>query len=114
MVYSVFILLLAALGLCFEKAFSSCSKQGLLSSCVRASRCGGFSYCGARALGCVGLGRCGTCAPECGLNGCGAWASLPHGVWNLLRPGIEPVSPASAGDSLLQDHQGKSLGFFLR
>ena len=33
------------------KLFSSCGKQGLLSSCgVWASHCGGFSYCGAWAL----------------------------------------------------------------
>ena len=36
-------LFLALLGLCSCAAFSSCSKQGLLSSCsVRASHCGGF------------------------------------------------------------------------
>lgn len=35
---------LAALGLCnHPQAFSSCPEQGLLSSCVRASPCGGFS-----------------------------------------------------------------------
>ena len=43
---------MAALGLsCCSWALSSCSEQGLLSSCgARASRYGGFS-CGARALG---------------------------------------------------------------
>ena len=35
---------------------SSCPKRELLSSCdVRASHCGGFSYCGARALGHAGF-----------------------------------------------------------
>ena len=30
----------------------------------------------------------------CGLSRCGTWAWLPCGMWHLLRPGIEPVSPA--------------------
>ena len=35
--------------------FSSCGKQGLLSSCsVRASHCGGFFCCGAQAIGHMG------------------------------------------------------------
>ena len=34
------------------RLFSSSGKRGLLSGRgVRASRCGGFSYCGAQALG---------------------------------------------------------------
>ena len=46
-------LFLAALGLrCCVRAFSSCGERGLLCSCdARASHCGGFSYCGARAVG---------------------------------------------------------------
>ena len=37
--------------------------HGLLLSCsVWVSHCGGFSYCGAQALGCVGFSRCGTWA----------------------------------------------------
>ena len=41
------------LGLCCcMRAFSSCGKQALPSSCgVQASHCGGFSYCRAQALG---------------------------------------------------------------
>ena len=40
-------------------AFSSCSEQGLLSSCgAWASHCGGFTCCGARALGYSGFGSC--------------------------------------------------------
>ena len=46
-------LFLAALGLrCCARAFSSCGEQGLLFHCsARASCCGGFSCCGARAPG---------------------------------------------------------------
>ena len=40
--------------------FSSCGKQGLLSSCrTWASHCCGFSGWGTWALGCPGFGRCG-------------------------------------------------------
>ena len=38
----------------------------------------------------------------------GAWAELPHGMWNLLRPGIEPMSPAVAGRFLTSGPAGKS------
>ena len=31
------------------------------------------------------------------LNKCGTWAQLLRGMWDLPRPGIEPVSPALAG-----------------
>ena len=49
-------LLLALMGFhCCPRAFSSCSERELLPRCcTRASHCGGFSCCGARALGLVG------------------------------------------------------------
>ena len=31
------------------------------------------------------------------LSNCGSWAQLLHGIWDLPRPGLEPVSPALAG-----------------
>ena len=43
----------------------------------------------------------------------GAQAELPHGTWNLLRPGIEPVSPALAGGFFITGPPGKS-GDFLK
>ena len=43
--------------------FSSRGEQGLLSSAVQASPCGGFSCCRARALGHAGLSSCGMGAP---------------------------------------------------
>ena len=57
LLYLIFIyftfLFLAVLGLhCCMQSFSSCSKQGLLSSYnTWASHCGVFFYCGAQALG---------------------------------------------------------------
>ena len=53
----------------------------------------------------------------------GAWASVlvaqglscPHSVWNLPRPGIEPMFPILAGGFLTTGPPGKSQGgYFLR
>ena len=89
---------LAVLGLCcYTWAFSSCSKQGLLSSCgARASHCGGFSCCGAQALGHVGSV----------VVGCTGLVALWH--VKFPRPGVEPMSPALAGGFLTTGPPGKS------
>ena len=65
---------------------------------------GGFSCCRAWALGMWAsvvvscrLSSCGSLALEHRLSNCGAWAQLLHSMWDLPRPGIEPVSPALAG-----------------
>ena len=52
-IYLFIYLFLAVLGLrCCARASSSCGERGLLFPCgVQASHCGGFSCCGARALG---------------------------------------------------------------
>ena len=47
-------------------------------------------------------------ALELGLSSCGAWAEFPHGLWDLPRPGVEPVSPALAGGFLSSAPPGKS------
>ena len=71
--------------------------QRLLFSCdSRASQRSGVSHCGARALGCVGF------------SSCSAWAQLPHGTWDLPRPGIELMSPELAGGFLTTGPLGKS------
>ena len=65
---------MAALDLrCCARVFSSCGAQ--------ASHCGGFSCCGAWALGAwasvvvaCGLSSCGSQALERRLSSCGAWA----------------------------------------
>ena len=44
-----------------------------------------------------------------GLSSCDAWAWLPHGTWDLLRPGIEPMPPALADRFLTTGPPGKSL-----
>ena len=54
----------------------------------------GFSSCGSRAL-------------ECGLGSCGTQAQLLCGMWDLPRPGLEPVFPALAGRFLITVPPGK-------
>ena len=48
----------------------------------------------------------------CRLSSCGAWAQLLWGMWNLPRPGIEPMSPALAGGFLFTVPPGKSYILF--
>ena len=85
-----------------------------------ASHCGGLSCCGAWALGVQasvvaarGLSSCGLRALERRLSSCGARPQLLHGMWDLPRSGIEPVSPALAGELLTTVPPGKSLDIFL-
>ena len=77
----------------------------------------GSSFCRARALGAwasvvivCGLSSCDSWALEHRLNSCGTWAQLLCSRWNLTGPGIETVSPASAGRFLSTAPQEKSLG----
>ena len=83
---------------------------------ARASRCGGFSCCRARALGARtsvvvahGLRSCDLRALEHRLSSCGARAYLLRGMWDLPGPGVEPVSPALASGFLTTVPPGKSL-----
>ena len=79
-----------------------------------ASHCGGFSCCGARPLGARTsvvvarvLSSCGLRALELRLSSCGTRAQLLCSMWDLPRPGIEPMSPALAGGFLTTALQGK-------
>ena len=58
------------------------------------SRCADFSSCGSWAL-------------EHRLSSCGTRAQLFHGMWDLPRPGLEPVSSALAGRFLTTVPPGK-------
>ena len=82
---------------------------------ARASHCGGFSCCGARALGvwvsvvaACGLSSCGSWALERRLSSCGVWAWLLCDMWDLPGPGLKPVSRALAGGFLTTVPPGKS------
>ena len=43
------------------------------------------------------------------LSNCGSWAQLLHGMWDLHRPGLEPMSPALAGRFSTTAPPGKPL-----
>ena len=74
------------LGLRFcARAFSSCGKRGPLFIMVR----GPLTI----AASLVAEHRLQTRR----LNSCGSRAQLLRGMWDLPRPGLEPVSPALAG-----------------
>jgi len=49
-----------------------------------------------------------------GFGGYGAWAKLPHSMWNLPGPEIEPaVSPALAEGSLTTRPPGKINNIYI-
>ena len=109
---------LAVLGLCCcVRAFSSCSEWGLLFIVVRglltvlASLIAEhrLQVCGLQQLWHVGFSSCGSWALEHRLSSCGTWAQLLHGMWDLPRPGVEPMSPALASRFLATAPPGKPL-----
>ena len=55
-----------------------------------------------------GLSSCGSQALERRLGSCGARAWLLCSMWDLPRPGLEPMSPALAGEFLTSVPPGKS------
>ena len=82
------------------------ASEGYSSLQCAASHCGGFSCCGARALG----ARASVVVAR-GLSSCGARASLLRSMWNLPRAGLKPMSPSLAGGFLTTAPPGKSLVF---
>ena len=77
---------MAVLGLCFcARAFSSCSKQGPLFIAVRGPLTSAASLAAEHRL------------QTRRLSSCGSRAQLLRGMWDLPRPGLEPLSPALAG-----------------
>ena len=67
------------------RAFSSCGEQGPLFIAVP------------RPLTIVASPVAEHGLQTCRLSNCGSWAQLLRGMWDLPRPGLEPVSPALAG-----------------
>ena len=85
-IYLFIYLFLAVLGLCFcVRAFSSCGKWGPLFIAVHGPLTVAASLVAEHRLQ---MRR---------LSNCGSRAQLLHGMWDLPRPGPEPVSPALAG-----------------
>ena len=77
---------MAVLGLRFwVRAFSSCGERGPLFIAVRRPLTIAASPVGEHRLQ---MRR---------LSNCGSRAQLLRGMWDLPRPGLEPVSPALAG-----------------
>ena len=74
------------LGLRFcARAFSSCGKWGPLFIAVRGPLTVAASLVAEHSL------------QTCRLSSCGSRTQLLRGMWDLPRPGLEPVSPALAG-----------------
>ena len=82
------------LGFCCRSLFSGCG--------VQASHCGGFSCCGAWAIG-----------QEGSVAVVHAWASLLHSVCSLPGPGIELMSLALSGGFFTPEPPGKPLNYVL-
>ena len=77
---------MAVLGLRFcARAFSNCGKWGPLFIAVRRSLTIAASLVAEHRL------------QTRRISNCGSRAQPLHGMWDLPRPGLEPVSPALAG-----------------
>ena len=88
---------MAGLGLRFcARAFSSCGKRGPLFIAVH----GPLTIVAEHRLQ---MHR---------LSNCGSRAQLLHGMWDLPRPGLEPVSSALAGRFSTTVPPGKPCRFF--
>ena len=72
-----------------------------------------FSSCVPSLLGCSLLIVVASLVAEHGFSICGARALLPCSMWDLLGPGIEPVSSALAGRFLTTGPPAKSLALIL-
>ena len=92
---------MAVLGLRFcARAFSICGKWGSLFIVVRGPLIFAASLVAEHRLQ---MRR---------LSNCGSRAQLLCGMWDLPRPGLEPVSPALAGRFSTTAPPGKPLVFF--
>ena len=94
----------------FSLQWLSCCGAGALGVWASVVVARGLSSCGTRALECR-LSSCGSWAVEHRLSSCGARAQLLRSMWDLPRPGLEPVSPALAGRFLTTAPPGKPHGY---
>ena len=101
-IYLFLFIFMAVLSLHFcARAFSSCGKRGPLFTAVRGPLTIVASPVGEHRLQ---MRR---------LSNCGSRAQLLHGMWDLPRPGLEPVSPALAGRFSTTAPPGKPNFFIL-
>ena len=101
-IYLFFIFLfMAVLGLRFcARAFSSCAKREPLFIAVCRPLTIAASLVAEHRL------------QARRLSSCGSWAQLLRGMWDLPRPGLEPVSPALAGRFSTTAPPGNPRTFF--
>ena len=89
------------LGLCFcVRAFSSCGERGPLFIAVRGPLTTAASLVAEHRLQTLRL------------SSCGSRAQLLRSMWDLPRPGLEPMSPALAGRFSTTAPPGKPQDFF--
>ena len=82
---------------------------GLLTAVASLVEEHGLQAHGLQQLKQTGFSSCGSWALECRLSSCGTkQAQLLRGMWDLPRPGLEPMSPALAGGFLTTAPPGKS------
>ena len=94
----IYLFILAVLGLRFcARAFSSCGERGPLFIAVRRPLTVAASLVAEHKL------------QTRRLSSCGSRAHLLRGMWDLPRPGLEPVSPALAGRFSTTAPPGKPL-----
>ena len=94
---------MAVLGLRFcVRAFSSCGERGSLFIAVRGPLTIAASLVAEQRL------------QTRRLSSCGSRAQWLHGMWDLPRPGLEPVSPALAGRFSTTAPPGKPWYLFLK
>ena len=93
---------MTVLGLRFcARAFSSCGKRGPLFITVRGPLTIAASLAAEHRL------------QTCRLSNCGSRAQLLRSMWDLPRPGLEPVSLHWQADSQPLRHQGSPCYYFL-
>ena len=92
---------MAVLGLCFcARAFSGCGKRGPLFIAVHRPLTVAASVVAEHRL------------QTRRLSSCGSRALLLRGMWDLPRPGLEPVSPALASRFSTTVPPGKPYAIF--
>ena len=101
-IFLFYFIFLAVLGLRFcARAFSSCGERGPLFIAVRGPLTITASLVAEHRL------------QARRLSSCGSRAQLLRGMWDLPRPGLEPVSPALAGRFSTTAPPGKPPNPFL-
>ena len=105
----LFIFIFGCVGSSFHaRAFSSCGKRGPLFMVVR----GPLFIAVHRPLTIVAPPVAGHRLQTHRLSSCGSRAQPLRSMWDLPRPGLEPVSPALAGRFSTTAPPGKPLLFF--